>query len=185
MADLVTLAEVKAYLEIPAQEATHDALLSALANRIEALLERVKHRTFAPAAANQLITVDGTGEAWVYLDRPITTLTTVKIGIDPANPSETLTPGPTTVIAQGRRLYRQDGGTFPMGVANVQVTGSTASSLDEDAKQAVLEAVAMVYRSRGSEDAVSEGVGSFSHTLRKDFRELPSWKAIPGRPVIA
>ncbi len=185
MPDLVSLEDVKEWLEIPEATTTWDQLLDSLASRIEKLLQRVKNRTFAPAAAAVTVTVDGTGERWLYLDRPVGTLTTIKIGIDVSNPSETITPGPTTIIAQGRRLYRQDGGVFPCGVANVHVTYNAASSLDLDAQQAVLEAVALAFRSRGSEDAVSETHGSFSHTLRKSFMELPSWQAIPRRPVLA
>ena len=185
MAKLVTVAEVKSWLEIAANDSSKDQQLDALATRIEALLERVKNRVFFASAASVTVAVNGTGERWLYLDRPVTSLTTVKIGVDPNNPSETLTPGVTTVIAQGRRLYRQDGGIFPCGVANVHVTYAAGSSLDEEARQAVLEGVALVWRSRGSEDAVSETHGSFSHTLRKDFMELPSWKALPRRPVLA
>lgn len=182
--ELVTLLEVKSWLEIPASDASKDQLLNQLRIWIHALLERVKNRTFT-APGSVTVSVDGTGEAWLWLDRPVGTLTSVKLGIDINNPSETLTPGPTTVIAQGRRLYRQDGGLFTKGVANVHVTYTAATSLDEDARQAVLEGIALAFRSRGSEDAASETIGSFSHMLRKDFMELPSWKAIPRRPVIA
>lgn len=184
-ADLVTTAEVKSWLGIPAADTTQDAFLADLADRVEAILEQSKHRTFAPASPAQVEMLDGQGVPWLWVSRPVATLTTVKIGLDAAAPDETLTPAPRVVIAQGRRLFRQDGAVFPRGVANVQVTYDTAAQLDLDAKQAVLEGVALVYRMRGSEDAASESVGSFAHGLRTEFEELPSWRAVPARPILA
>ena len=49
-----------------------------------------------------------------------------------------------------------------------------AAQLNLDAKQAVLDGVALAYRMRGSEDAASETVGSFGHGLRQAFEQLPS-----------
>lgn len=181
-ADLVSVAEVKAWLGIT--DSSQDTFLTELADRVEAILEQVKRRTFAPSGSVSL-TVDGTGQPWVWVERSISTLTTVKIGIDAAAPDETLTAGARVVIAQGRRIYRQDGGIFPRGVANVQVNGTAGAQLDPDAKQAVLEGVAMVYRMRGSEDAASESIGAFGHGLRQRFEELPSWRAVPARPILA
>lgn len=183
MADLVSLAEVKAWLGNP--PSSDDSLLTDLADRIEVILEQVKRRSFAVAAAGVVVKVDGTGMPYVWLDRPIATLTNVKIGLDAASPDETLVAAPRTVIAQGRRIYRQDGGFFPRGVANVQVTFDAADQLDKDAKQAVLDGVALAYRMRGSEDASSEGVGAFAHGLRDRFEQLPSWRAVPARPIVA
>jgi len=182
-ADLVTTAEVKAWLGIT--DSSQDSLLDGLADRVEAILEQVKRRTFAPAAPATVVKLDGTGMPWLWLELPVTTLTNVKIGLDSTAPDETLLPGARTVIAQGRRLYRQDGGIFPRGVANVQVTYDAATQLDKDAKQAVLEGVALAYRMRGSEDAASENFGTFAHGLRQAFEELPSWKAVPARPILA
>ncbi|MGH2406181.1 MAG: hypothetical protein ACRDGN_17235 [bacterium] len=181
-ADLVSLVEVKAWLGIT--DASQDILLTDLADRVEAILEGVKGRTYAPSAAT-VATLDGTGTPWLWLELPVGTLTNVKIGLDPAAPDETLTPAPRTIVAQGRRLYRQDGGIFPRGIANIQATYTSAASLDKDAKQAVLEGVALAYRMRGSEDAASESIGAFGHGLRQAFEELPSWKAVPSRPVLA
>ena len=182
-ADLVTTAEVKAWLGIT--DASQDTLLDGLADRVEALLEQVKRRTFVAAQVAQTVKVDGSGAPWLWLERPVATLTSVKIGLDAAAPDETLLAGPRTVIAVGRRLYRQDGGIFPRGVANVQVLFDAADQLDKDAKQAVLEGVALAYRMRGSEDAASETVGTFAHGLRSAFEQLPSWRAVPARPIVA
>lgn len=183
MADLVSLAEVKSWLgNTPSAD---DSLLTDLADRVEVILEQVKRRTFAVAATGVVVKADGTGMPYLWLDRPISTLTNVKIGLDAAAPDETLVPGARTIVVQGRRLYRQDGGIFPRGVANVQVTFDAAAQLDLDAKQAVLDGIALVYRGRGSEDASSELAGSFNHALRQKFEQLPSWKAVPARPIVA
>jgi hypothetical protein len=182
-ADLVSLAEVKSWLGITGS--SDDSLLTDLADRVEVLLEQVKRRTFVAAAVGIVVKVDGTGTPYVWLERPVSTLTNVKIGLDSANPDETLVAAPKTVIAVGRRIIRQDGGIFPRGVANVQVTFDAADQLDKDAKQAVLDGVALVYRMRGSEDAASEGIGAFTHGLRQKFEQLPSWLAVPARPILA
>lgn len=184
MSELLTVEEAKLFLELPLSDSQYDQLLSDLTDSIEAILEDSKNRTFASAGGSVTAILDGNGEQWLYLDRPVQTLTQIKIGIDPANPTETITPGVTTVIAQSRRLFRQDGGVFPEGVANVHVTYTPATSLSLAAKQAVREGVALVFRSRGSEDATMEVVSSFTHMMRKSFDELPSWKAIPRRPVL-
>ena len=182
-ADLVSLAEVKAWLGIT--DAAQDTFLTELADRVEAILEQVKHRTYLAAGVGVTVVLDGTGTPWLWLDRPVTTLSSIKIGLDATNPDETLVPGPKTVVAQGRRVYRQDGGIFPRGIANVQVNYTVGDQLDKDAKQAVLEGVAMVYRMRGSEDAATESIGAFGHGLRQRFEELPSWRAVPARPILA
>ena len=182
-ADLVSLVEVKAWLGITSS--TDDALLTDLADRVEVILEQVKRRTFVAAAAGVSIKIDGMGTPYVWLDRPVGTLTNVKIGLDATTPDETLVAGARTVIAVGRRIVRQDGGFFPRGVANVQVTFDAADQLDKDAKQAVLDGVALLYRQRGSEDANSEGAGLFAHALRNQLEQLPSWRAVPGRPILA
>jgi len=185
-AELVTLEEVKEWLDLPREETRHDRLLEQLTARVEELLEQAKRRSFAAAGtASATVTVDGTGQSWLWLERPIGTLTSVKIGVDVAAPDAVLTPGPRVVVFQGRRLARQDGGIFPRGVANVHVDYVAASSLTDAAKQAVLDAVALAYRQRGSEDATSENAGSFAHGLRDSFEQLPSWQALPGRPVLA
>lgn len=184
-ADLVTIAEVKTWLGILLSDTSQDAFLADLADRVETLLEQAKRRTFAAAGSGVVVKLDGTGKPWLWLERPVGTLTNVKIGLDATSPDETLTPAPRTVIAQGRRLSRQDGGIFPWGVANVQVTYDAAAQLDLDAKQAVLDGVALVYRGRGSEDATTENVGAFGHGLRQAFDQLPSWRAVPARPILA
>ena len=182
-AALVTTAEVKAWLGIT--DASQDAFLDALADRIEAILEQAKHRTFVAGGAGVTDVLDGSGMPWLWLERPVTTLNSIQIGVDAANPDETLVALPTVVVARGRRLTRQDGGVFPRGIANVQVNYTAADQLDQDAKQAVLEGVALVFRMRGSEDAASETVGAFAHGLRNRFEELPSWRAVPARPIVA
>lgn len=182
-ADLVSLAEVKSWLGISGS--SDDSLLTDLADRIEVILEQNKRRTFVTSANGVVVKVDGMGTPYVWLERPVSALTNVKIGLDAANPDETLLAGVKTVIAVGRRIVRQDGGFFPRGVANVQVTFDAAAQLDLDAKQAVLDGVALAYRSRGSEDASSEGIGAFSHGLRQQFEQLPSWRAVPARPIVA
>jgi SPP1 family predicted phage head-tail adaptor len=139
-ADLVSLAEVKSWLGNP--PSSDDSLLTDLADRVEVILEQTKRRTFVTSANGVVVKVDGTGMPYVWLERPVGTLTNVKIGLDAASPDETLLAGLKTVIAQGRRVYRQDGGIFPRGVANVQVTFDAAAQLDLDAKQAVLDGVA-------------------------------------------
>lgn len=180
-ADLVDLPITKAFLGVTGN--ANDAVLDLLSESLEGLLERETGRVFGPGLA-LVETQNGGGRTYLYVDRPVATLTSVKIGQDPAAPDESVPVGVAGVLVDPkgpRKLVRVDGGRFPPGTANVQVTYTSADLLPADCKLALLEAIALVWRRRGSEDAAVETTGTFSHELVQELTKLPTWARIISR----
>jgi hypothetical protein len=178
MADLVTLAEMKTYLgDAPAS--SDDALLTQLLNDVEALFEAATLRAPGSYTAGEEVTEvkDGTGSPRLYLAYPIAEdgLTSVKLGSNSASPDETLSVTNKAVLVWGegsRCISRVDGGVFGrVGQPRyVEVVYEHQDDLPEDAKLAIKEVVAAVYRNRGSEGMKSETVGSFYSYTRDDVQ---------------
>lgn len=185
MADLVTLAELKTYLgDAPA--ADDDTLLTALLDNVEALFESATLRapgSYTAAATGRTEVLDGTGSSRLYLTYPIAVLTSIKLGYDPAAPTETLSPANKNVVVYGvgsRIITRTDGGRF--GTVRqpryVQVVYDHQGDLPDNSRLAIKSVAATAYRRRGSEDVKSETSGSFySHTMLDDIAASdPFWK---------
>lgn len=193
MADLVTLAEMKTYLgDAPAL--ADDALLEQLLDDVEALFESATLRApgFYTAASDLIEVLDGTGSARLYLTYPLAEdgLTSVKLGHNSASPIETLSVvnGATLVWGEGSRcISRVDGGKF--GCAGqpryVTVEYEHLGNAPEDAKLAIKEVVASVYRNRGSEGMRSETVGSFYSYTRDDAQSVAATNATWQQAVAA
>lgn len=185
MADLVSLAEMKTYLG-DAPPSDDDALLDALLDDIEALFESATLRapgSYTAAATGRTEVLNGTGTARLYVAYPIAAVTSIKLGYDPAAPTETLTVANKAVVVYGvgsRVITRTDGGKFgTVGQARyVQVVYDHQGALPEDARLAIKSVCATAYRRRGSEDAKSETTGAFySHTLVDDIATAdPFWR---------
>jgi hypothetical protein len=185
MADLVTLAEMKAYLS-PPPPAADDALLTALLDDVEALFESATLRPagfYTAAAAARTDVLDGTGSSRLYLPYPISVLTSLKLGYDAAAPTETLAVANKGVVVYGvgsRSITRTDGGTF--GTVRqpryVTVVYDHLGDLPDDAKLAIKSVCASAYQRRGSEEAHSESAGAFySRTMLDDLTTGdPFWK---------
>jgi hypothetical protein len=184
MADLVTLAELKTYLgDAPAS--ADDALLNALLDDVEALFESATLRApgcYTAAAVGRTEVRDGTGSSRLYLTYPIAAITSIKLGYDPAAPTETLSPTNKNVVVYGvgsRIITRTDGGRF--GTVRqpryVQVVYDHQGDLPANARLAIKSVCATAYRRRGSEDVKSETTGSFySHTMIEDIAASdPFW----------
>lgn len=171
MPDLVSLADAKTFLGISAS--TDDDLITDLLEHVEALFESETGRTKSPftaAATARTEVKDGTGLATLYLDYPISALTSVKLGYDSSDPVETLDtsdPDTLTFATGSRRLARTDGGVFglPEQARYVTVVYNHQANLPEDAQLAIKRMVAQVYRQRGSEDASQEGLSGYTRTL--------------------
>lgn len=186
MPDLVTLTELKTYLgDAPAS--ADDALLTELLDNVEALFETATGRavgSLQAAGTARTEVHDGTGSCDLYLDYPVATLTSIKLGNDPAVPDETLTIADKNVIvysATSRRVTRTDGGTF--GRAGqpryIQVVYDFGAELPAGAKLAIKSVAALAYRRRGSEEVKSETVGAFySRTMIDEIATAePFWRA--------
>lgn len=185
MAALVTLTELKTYLgDAPAS--ADDTLLQALLDHVQALFETETGRQvvgYIAAGSGRTEVHDGTGSRELYLDYPIVTLTSVKLGYDPASPDETLTISDKNVLVYGtgaRRITRTDGGQF--GRAGqpryVQIVYDHAGDLPESAKLAIKSVASSAYRRRGSEELQSETVGNFySRTMLEEVATAdPFWQ---------
>jgi hypothetical protein len=181
MPDLVAVDELKNFLDVSG--GSDDELLTDLLEYVEDVFEGETGRTDAPlvAAATARTEVhDGTGCETIFLDYPISDVTTVKLGQDVSDPIETLDPtdiDELTFGAGSRKLTRTDGGIF--GLAGkpryVHITYNHQGDLPGNAKLAIIRVVAQVYRQRGSEDAKYENVGGYIHNLSHLIAEDPLW----------
>lgn len=153
--------------------------LTALLDRVEDMLERATNVTFHTSGTASDETYDGNGEVYLWVDRPVDTLTKATVGDDASDPDETLDSVPDDIQADGRydrRILRRDGGVWPVGRANVHVTYDYAAYQPEIAKQALIEGTAYLLRRRGAEHAASRTVGEFGATeYAALFRKLPTW----------
>lgn len=151
MADLVTLAEVKAYIGI-ADEDKHDDLLDELIETVESLLELETDQTFTSTTAVTDEAHDGSGKDVLYLDRTPTALTAaVKVGQDSSDPDSTIPTTDIVVDQANNRIIYKDGRVFRRGRRNIFVSYTATENLPRLAKDAVRQAVAFIYRSRGRE----------------------------------
>lgn len=171
MADLLSVADAKTFLGITV--ATYDTLLSQLLDELEAQFEMDCGRKRIPfaAAATRTEVRDGIGSPELYLNYPVATLTSIKIGLDVTDPDETLDVDDVDVVVFGvgeRRLVRTDGGVFgALGVPRcVQVVYGAGDDLPSGARLALKRGLALVFRQRGSEDAVRESLADYSHDLQ-------------------
>lgn len=192
MSDLAIVQDVQDHLGIGS---TDTNLLQKWIDRVDGMFSDLTGQLFLKATTStpvSLESVNGSGRIWAWVKRPITSLTTVLVGLDKTKPDETLTVSDPTVVSvdarRPRRIVRQDGSIFPAGVARVWVTYVPADNIPALATAALIEVVTFVYRRRGSEDALSERLGDFSHTLAKSLEELPITKRFLDRyrkPVLA
>ena len=182
MPDLVSLAELQTFLELTS--GTDDTLLTDLLDHVEGLFESETGRKDAPfiAAANARSEVrDGTGSAEVYLDYPISTVTSISLGFDSSNFDDTLAPADPDIVVWGagsRKIERVDGGIF--GRLNkpryLTIVYDFQADLPEEAQLAIKRVVSQVYRQRGSEDATREQIGSYIRTISKLVKDDPLWR---------
>jgi len=180
MADLVTLGDVKAFIaDVPD---TDDTMLQSLLDQIEDTLEQDCGRAARPFAAPQLgrqEVHDGTGTAILWLDYPITALTSLIIGPSTAAPDETLAVADPAVLSWtmgSARVCRVDGGVFPRLPLRVHVTYDAGADLPALAALAVTRAAALIYRQRGAEDVKSERLGAWSADYGAVAQADPVWQ---------
>jgi hypothetical protein len=179
---LVPVEELQAFLNVP--EGTDEDVLLALIDVVQSLFEAACNRHERPFMASAVRTEvrDGTGSSALFLDYPISALTSVTLGYNAAAPEETLDVADKSVLvwgANGERIMRVDGGVF--GELDqpryVQVVYTTADHFPAPARLAVLRGAAAVYRQRGSEDARTERLGGYSTDLARVLEDQPEWHA--------
>ena len=180
MAELVTLGDVKAFIaDVPAAD---DTMLQSLLDQLEETLEQEcgrAERPFAPVQLARQEVHDGNGTAILWLDYPITALTSLIIGPSVAAPDETLDVADPEVVSWkvgSARVCRLDGGVFPRLPLRVHVTYDAGADLPALAALAVTRAAASIYRQRGAEDVKSEREGGYSADLAAVLDADPLWQ---------
>jgi hypothetical protein len=178
MAKLVTDADIYAYLEIDAADDEGGNLLK-LRDAVEDLLEHDTSQTFGPEEAVVDEAHDGLGNQTLYTRRPIKSLTSIKFryireGLQDQYFNLDLTDYVTFTV--GKRRIRSQYQCFPEGYDNILVSYVAAANQPKIASQAVREVTAMLFRTRGSEDARSEQMGTFQHVMKRKIDESLLWQ---------
>lgn len=185
MADLVSLDDFKEYIGY--RKSDKDAVLQAILDAVEEHLEDETDQIFSAAGSVSNETLSGNGTAVLYLRRPASSLTSIKVSAisDVANPDYTI---PTSEVridpTHAQRLIRVQNGVFPRGILNVFVSYEAAENLPKPAIEAVKDAAAMVWRGRGSEHVVSESLGDLGSQVlevQQYFNRRPLWNAAVAR----
>lgn len=161
-----------------------DEFLGTLLDAVEDLFEAEcgrRDRPFRAAQAARVELHDGTGTDVLYLQYPPSAITTIAIGVDVADPDETIVPSDLQVLSWRvgyARLVRVDGGTWgERGAPNVvRVTYDAQADLPTPPKLAIKRVVAAVYRQMGAEDVKSERTSSFSRDLADVAAGDPIWQ---------
>lgn len=158
----------------------------ALAGQVEAFLANQCGRPTRPFQAKEDGRVEyqaGTGRRLLFLDYPVAALTSVLLGPDHANPSETLDVADQAALVWSvgsNELERIDGGAF--GCVDqprfVKITYNAQADLPSDAALAVLRVTAAIWRQRGAEDVTAERVGGYSADLAPVAASDPIWQAV-------
>lgn len=179
MPDLVTLAEFKDHLSY--KKSDLDTLLTAILDAAEDHLENETGQLFKATGTVTDETHNGTGTKVLYLRRPISIVTTIKVSSRSDFSAQDYTIATTDVKVDplnSRRLVRVQGGVFPAGTLNIAVTYTAAGNLPNVAKEAVKERGELWYRRRGREHVQSESLGDLgSQTLFTTFERGPRWDA--------
>lgn len=179
MANLLTLADFKTHIGYTKTDV--DSLLQSYLDAAESLLSEATGQTFAAAGAVTDEAHSGSGDSELYLSRPASSITSIKVSAlsNPTSPDYTI---PTSDVridpANAHRLVRVANGIFPEGLYNIFVSYNAAANLPEIAKQAVREAAEMMWRVRGRVHVSGDSLGDLgSETLIAQERlwQLPTW----------
>jgi hypothetical protein len=177
MPDLVTIDDAKSYLGDEASD-NDEALELLLETVIEILEDRTGQKFLKGGDTVADEPHNGSGTSYLTLNRPASSVTSVKIGQDVSSPDDTLVVSDLVVDTESQRLIYLKGGTFTFGVRNVFVTYVAADNLPMIARAAVLEATAYLYHRRGKEHVTAESIGEFGtmNMLNAKLDFLPIWR---------
>jgi hypothetical protein len=184
---LVSVGEQRGFLRLA--DDSRDDQLQVLLDQVEALLLQQANRVDVPfkvsGEEDRVEYHSGTGGRKLWLGYPIADVTSIKLGLDPSDPDDTLDPADKTVVRWylgTRKLDRVDGGVF--GTKDVpyyvEVTYDTQADRTQDlnaARLAIVRRVAAIWRQVGLEGVESERQPDLSATPDKKLDEIPEWKA--------
>lgn len=166
----------------------NDELYTQLIDQVQAIFEAECNRHERPFAGVQAARTeihDGTGSAELFLEYPAAAITSIVIGRDFSDPTETLDPadGDEIVWAVGsRQVSRVDGGTFSTAGTRriVRVIYNASADLPRAAKSAVLAGCKVLVSRLGSEGVASERIGGYqidyASFVTADMGNDPIWK---------
>ena len=145
MADLTTLANVKAWMALPPENTDDDALLNRLVKSASEFIQTWLNRSFASQDYNEAR--DGTGGArMMFADYPVTAVSSVVVdGLAiPASPDE-IQPGyyfdKTSIMLAGY--------VFGRGMNNVKMTYTAGyAATPPEIEQACIEMISLRYKER-------------------------------------
>ncbi len=181
-ADLTNLADVKAWLSVPATSVQDDPLLSRLITAASKYIQQWLNRTIASASYTE--TRDGNGGFRLsFANYPVTAVASLTIDDQPIPQSTAVAaPGyvfsPTAISLRGGYQFTRD-----MQNVVVSYTAGFATTPSELA-QACIEVISLRYRERDRIGVVSKGLaGETTAFSQKDFPAsvmtiLNNWKKV-------
>jgi hypothetical protein len=177
---LLTANDLRDYLRLGSTSPTEDAVLQELIDTLHPALEAATGELYEEAATYTDSPLNGRGQSVLWLPRPVSVLTAVKIGPVLSAPDETLDVGNPEIVVvdpeMPRRLVRTDGLIFPRGTRNIWLTYTSSAYLPRDARGALLDGCAWAYRRLGSDEALSESVAGYSRQIIPELLKVPRWK---------
>ena len=184
MPDLVSYAELEAYLQLP--DNSNETAITALLENVEGSLEESCDRVdlpFQAAAAGRTEWHDGTGTKRLRTFYPIATLTSITLGRDSSSPDETLDVSKVNVVSFSTgesiptRITRTDGGKFGAHRSPrfILVTYDAGAFLPNLAKTAVKRVAGGYVRQFGTEGFKSFRLLDSSGSLEKLMASTPEW----------
>jgi hypothetical protein len=185
VADLVSYAELKAYLNLP--DDSRETEITALLENIEGALEAQCDREglpFQAAEAGRVEWHDGTGTIRLFLFYPISDVTEILVGRDAADPDDELDPDDVDEVVWDAgpdlfKITRTDGAKWPPHRAPrcIRVTYDAAAFLPELATLAVKRVAGAFVRQFGAEGYKSFKLLDAGGSLQRIMDETPEWTA--------
>lgn len=177
MAKLVADVEMYNYLDIDPTDDPNGVAL-AIRDMAEELLETQTAQTFGPSELVDREQLDGNDLHVIYTRRPIQGINKIEFLYLPDVTQElynNLDILQSVTFRVGSRRVHSRAYKFPCGYNNVLFTYVTTENKPLLAAGAIKDVVAVVFRSRGSEDARSEQKGTFQHSLLRSLDESKVW----------
>lgn len=187
MSDLLSVTDLK--IALGGETGTeNDELYTQLIDQVQAIFEAECNRHTRPFSRVQAARVEvhpGTATPHLWVEYPISTLTSIVLGYDTSVPDDTLDVDDKAVLVWGageRRISRVDGHAF--GCARypryVHVTYDAQADLPKAAKAAVLAGCKVLVGRLGSEGVASERIGGYqidyASFVTADMANDPMWK---------
>lgn len=163
MADLATLAQVKAYLGLATSLTTDDVLLAQIISAESAMLTKWMSREFGVVSHTDVFSGNGKSQR-MLVNSPAVSVTAVEV--------DGMTLGSSLFLLNGNILTLLLGRTFAKGMMNCSITYTAGyATVPNDVAQACVELVAKRYKDRDRVGLVSKGLAG--ETTMYETKALP------------